>query len=1061
MFNFGRLNNYFARNREIFNRGVQYYKKGLVKNVEFLSGSQLNIIRAKIAGSKVYETEIKFDTNLEYYDHKCSCPYYKEYMRLPCKHVAALYMMINNNKEFERSINFLAGKELLEEFMDRMEMPHKNVVRLEITLGAETSYSGVEHFYISFKVGEDKFYVVKNIKEFFDTIEYGKIIEFGKNFTFNPMIHGFEKEDRLLIKYLKRVYWADSIFREENLINAKQVFSGNKVKLNESMFIEILRLIGNRSFKFVYNGMAYYDVRVDFENVPFEVKINENIDSVVAEVIYKGSCALIGKNRMIVFDYKKLYVLDNKSKLYKFIDISKKRKTRVIEFKGELKNRFLSLVPHLEEKNIEVDEAIVNRFVKDELKPKLYFSKDKNGLKLRAEFCYGQEKVNPFIEEDNPFILRDFYSEDEVLNLIKMAGFKIKDQVALLDDYDDIYTFFKDYLPILHTKAEIYLTDDVKNMFLSRFKYRSTVKSSMNGVIELDFDVEGIDEKEIKNLLISIKEKKKYHKLKNGNIISLEDEEAKEILDFIEKIDEDEIADKKVYLSKYRAVGVYDEIDILNAEGKELIKNIVEKIKNPKVQEIEVPERFKGIMRDYQVTGYKWLKTLSELELGGILADDMGFGKTLQAISLLYSERGRGTSIVVAPSSLIYNWENEVKKFAPDMKILVIAGDRASRQEAAMNLKDYDLIVTSYPLIRRDISLYENYEFNYCILDEAQHIKNPESINARNVKKINAKKRFVLTGTPMENNLLELWSIFDFLMPGFLFSKGKFLERFERPIVKSEDKIVLSELKKMISYFVLRRKKKDVLKELPDKIETKIMCEMTKEQEKIYRAYVLKAREDIQKLIGEEGFDRSRIEIISILTRLRQICCHPGMFVENYDGTSGKIEALEELIDELIEGEHRILLFSQFTSLLSIIKDMLERKNIKYMYLDGQTKVKDRIELVNRFNAGEGSIFLISLKAGGTGLNLTSADTVIHVDPWWNPAVEDQATDRAHRIGQKNAVQVFKLISKGTIEEKIVELQDRKKELINAVVQDGEAFISKLSEEEIMELFMGDIHLIS
>jgi SNF2 family DNA or RNA helicase len=339
-----------------------------------------------------------------------------------------------------------------------------------------------------------------------------------------------------------------------------------------------------------------------------------------------------------------------------------------------------------------------------------------------------------------------------------------------------------------------------------------------------------------------------------------------------------------------------------------------------------------------------------------------------------------------------------------------------------------------------------------CILDEAQHIKNPESLNARSVKKINSRVRFALTGTPMENNLSELWSIFDFVLPGLLYSKNEFLDKYEKPILKYNDKNTLEYLKKTIAPFILRRKKSDVLNELPEKIETKLICEMTKKQNELYKAYLLKAREDVERLIKNGEFESNKIQVLKLLTRLRQICCHPSIFLEDYKGDSGKFNQLEELLEELIEGNHKVLIFSQFTSLLDLTKKILEEKKIKYSYLDGSTDVSKRKVIVDEFNNGKTDIFLLSLKAGGTGLNLTTADTVIHLDPWWNPAVEEQASDRAHRIGQKKVVQVFKMITKDSIEEKIYDLQNKKKELIDSVIKEGEVFISSLSEKEILDI---------
>jgi SNF2 family DNA or RNA helicase len=504
-------------------------------------------------------------------------------------------------------------------------------------------------------------------------------------------------------------------------------------------------------------------------------------------------------------------------------------------------------------------------------------------------------------------------------------------------------------------------------------------------------------------------------------------------------IKDSDLDKEKILLSRYNALYIEQSTmdKGLKIEKDKKFKELISNLSEVKDEEVEPKEEINKIMRDYQKFGFKWLKTLAKCGFGGILADEMGLGKTLQAISFIQSETEQGEklpSLVVAPTSLVYNWKDEVEKFAPDLKTLVISGDKKERREKLKEIYKYDIILTSYPLIRRDIEDYEEIQFKYCFLDEAQHIKNPNSINSKAVKELKAKAYFALTGTPIENSLTELWSIFDFIMPGYLMSHSKFSHKYEGPIVKDNNLMALKELNKHIKPFMLRREKKDVIKELPPKIEHKIVVEMTKEQKKLYAAYLTQSKEEVDMEIREKGFKNSRFKILSILTRLRQICCDPTTFVDNFKGESGKMEALDDLLEDSIKSGNRILLFSQFTSVLKNIEKRLKKNKIEYMYLDGQTPMEDRGGLVKSFNEGEGKVFLISLKAGGTGLNLTAADTVIHFDPWWNPAVEEQASDRAHRIGQKKTVQVIKLIARGSIEEKIYELQQKKKEIIKNVM---------------------------
>lgn len=441
------------------------------------------------------------------------------------------------------------------------------------------------------------------------------------------------------------------------------------------------------------------------------------------------------------------------------------------------------------------------------------------------------------------------------------------------------------------------------------------------------------------------------------------------------------------------------------------------------------------------------------------------FGKTIQVLAVILSyinEQKKNNqkplpSMVACPSSLTLNWLGEVQKFTPTLKALVISGSALEREKKIKNIEKYDIIITSYDSLKRDIDLYDEkmYQFKYMIADEAQYIKNNNTQNAKAIKNIKAEARFALTGTPIENSLSELWSIFDFIMPGYLFKYRKFKELYELAIVKENNQAKMQKLKKMIEPFVLRRIKKEVLTELPDKTVTVLYNEMEEEQQKIYLSYLAQAKKEVADEIQMNGFENSQIKILALLMRLRQICCHPSLFLQDYEGKSSKLEQCIEVIEDATKGGHKILLFSGYTSMFPIIEKELKKKQINYLKLTGQTKVTDRIELVDKFNEDKDiKVFLISLKAGGTGLNLTGADMVIHYDPWWNLSAETQATDRTYRIGQKNNVQVYKLITKNSIEEKIYELQKKKEKLVDNMLSTQNTFINQLSKEDIMELFI-------
>lgn len=467
----------------------------------------------------------------------------------------------------------------------------------------------------------------------------------------------------------------------------------------------------------------------------------------------------------------------------------------------------------------------------------------------------------------------------------------------------------------------------------------------------------------------------------------------------------------------------------------------------------EVPKEINATLRSYQMEGVRWLERLRHMFLNGILADDMGLGKTLQAIvAITQNMRKKKQSLIVCPTSLLYNWKEEFFKFNPKIKAVVVDGIPTQRKKMIENLKGVDVVITSYTLLQKDIESYKAIDFSYVILDEAQHIKNRGTRNAKSVKMVHADHRLILSGTPIENSLDELWSLFDFLMPGFLSTYDRFVEKYVR-VTGAEHVKNIEYLRKKISPFILRRMKSDVLSDLPPVSEIIYHCQLTDVQQSLYRSYAESARNELVKLVERDGFDRVQIHVLATLTRLKQICCHPAIFAKEKPetGDSAKYEMLMDLLQTLVEGKHKTVIFSQYTKMLQIMREDFEQKGIRFVYLDGSSK--NRLEVVKQFNEDPAiPVFLVSLKAGGTGLNLVGADTVIHYDMWWNPAVENQATDRVHRIGQKNSVSAYKLITLGTIEEKIAELQRRKKGLVKKVVSCDDEAIAKLTWEDVLEL---------
>lgn len=675
---------------------------------------------------------------------------------------------------------------------------------------------------------------------------------------------------------------------------------------------------------------------------------------------------------------------------------------------------------------------------------------------------------------------------------------------------DKVFRFVSTILPQLSQLAEIYHTPAV-----AAYKVRSL--PSLRGHFSLDrqtdllsLDIEGddeLDEELILTILKAYREKRHYVRLKDGSFMDLlppdadldasaeHQASAASLADDQTSVDDQASVDDQTSTddpasSDDSLIGL-DLLDKLTSWGASLdslhmtmpsyralplarlletgtddkalaslftmdgdLHMMVDEVSRPDLLGFTLPPTITADLRPYQETGFKWFCTLDHYGFGGILADEMGLGKTLQTLSYIAyaKERLKLPAIVIAPTSIIYNWQDEARRFCPSLKTAVLAGPKPDRLTILQDIASYDLLILSYAVARQDIKELSKISFGVCILDEAQAIKNPLTQTARTVKRLRSLRRFALTGTPIENALYELWSIFDFIMPGYLLGHQAFQTSYEAPIAKG-DTGALTTLHHLTTPFILRRVKKDVLRELPDKVETQMLCEMTDSQKLLYQSYLQSARASIQELLQDGSPGTHRIEILSLLTRLRQLCCHPSLFIENYDDDSGKLAALDDLLDNLFEEDHRVLLFSQFTGMLDIIRKQQEKKGRDMFYIDGSISAQDRMDQVDRFNRGEKKLFLISLKAGGTGLNLTGADAVILYDPWWNPAIEQQATDRAHRIGQKNMVQIFRLITRGSIEEKIDHLKQQKSALIDSIIRPTDNPLSKLSHEELMSLF--------
>ena len=678
-------------------------------------------------------------------------------------------------------------------------------------------------------------------------------------------------------------------------------------------------------------------------------------------------------------------------------------------------------------------------------------------VRAHPEFLYGEDRVTPFAAPTD--LLRDARAERRAGRLLQTYLTQQTDTSPAeygTDDEDTLVTFLEEGVPALLAEGEVYLSDAFRDLQAAPPKISVGV-SVQGSVLDLEVDTGEFPVSELKALLKSLHQKKRYHRLRDGRLLRLAD--SQEVLDELNETLElsgAKLGQDHAQLPLYRAPSLDWALSGqtgVRFNRDDAFRRISRSFHAVKDSEYAPPVSLQKTLRKYQRDGYRWLRTLDGYGMGGILADDMGLGKTVQVLSYLLAMKQNGQtlpSLIVCPASLVLNWAEECHKFTPELSCVVVDGDAAHRAELAESWPAADLVVTSYDLLRRDEALYEGQEFYACILDEAQAIKNHTTQKYKAVCKVRSRVRFALTGTPVENRLGELWSIFSFLMPGYLPPYKSFCSRFEKPIVQEEDQTAVRRLNQLTGPFILRRMKSDVLKELPPKTENVYRIELEEEQRKLYLAAVVDAREKLQAAKPED-----KMAVFAVLMRLREICCDPRLIADNWEGGSAKLDACAELVSSAVEGGHRILLFSQFTSMLELLAKRLDAEGISHFTLQGSTPKPVRAELVRRFNGGEVSVFLISLRAGGTGLNLTAADIVIHYDPWWNVAAQNQATDRAYRIGQQNPVQVYKLIAQDTIEEKIVELQQAKQSLADTVTGTADGAILSMRPDELLQL-MGE-----
>lgn len=918
-------------------------------------------------------------------------------------------------------------------------------------LQPELAYDHVdEKLYVSFRIGAQKKYVLKDIETFLERIENHIYYKYGKQLEFVHCMEAFDERSRKQITLLKQ--WCEE--RQQAHLEYNGYYYGY------SRITRSLALSENEidAFFDLYDGQ---DTEFTLIKTERRIRILVQEEGDLLHFSYDDEKLIVGNKHLYTITQEVgqtvelcQITLDSEGKTMSFLNditsnvlyIEKK------EYAAFYKYVISDIQPYLDIIGLECLKELPEPYSVI----KLYGDIDANGQMYIKLNYYNEEGERGEGFDDNPITS---YAQDVVEAYIKSYASIIDydAHIAYFDmDREDTYTFVLEGLSFLNSYCEIYVSDALKNL---EKEHHYTIQVGVrieNDLLGIDIQSLEIPKEELSAVLRSYRRKRKFYRLKNGNLLNLNSPQLKELDDMLESyhLSGNDLVDGKATMEAYRLFSMNDKANqaqYLDIQRSAQFQAKIDQFYSSKNKSYPLPSPYDKILRDYQKEGVQWLSMMRDSGFNGILADDMGLGKTLQVIALLDSKVSGKTSIVICPASLIYNWEDEIHRFSKTLKCKCICGNAKQRAQEIASYSQYDVLLTSYDYIRRDIELYEAMTFYYVILDEAQYIKNQKTRNALCVKKLKAEHKLALTGTPIENSLAELWSIFDFLMPDYLFNYHYFQAHYESEIVKNHNEEVQQKLKKLVAPFVLRRNKKEVLRELPDKIEQNYIIDFSEEENKLYVAHLAQVNRELSQMVNMQSTDK--ITILAMLTKLRQLCCEPRLVFENIHEPSSKLKACIHLIQTLKENKQKVLLFSSFTSMLELIADELYKEGISYYILTGATNKEERRELVERFQNDSTTVFLISLKAGGTGLNLTSAEAVIHYDPWWNQSAQNQATDRAYRIGQRKKVQVFKLVMKNSIEEKIQKLQLMKKELADMFVENNETNLAKMSKEELLSLF--------
>lgn len=955
-----------------------------------------------------------------------------------CKHVAACFIncsdMIfgSSSDELDICSNIL-----------RLFDSNSNSVKERVFIDLELNFNnGVPTFKLM--VGINKKYSINReskFESFMRSVINNEKYEFGVNFTYDPSIHFISNDDMDLLNFLFGYIKGRGYY-----------YRYNPFELNDRELSSLFSLLSNHDFSIVGCGIVHgvlfsmptkFELSKDYDNYILNISDFDNykfVDDSFKYCVYNN----------ILYVIPSVYSTLISSMLSNCIDSLVIEKKNVSMFKSGLLGKIKN--------DIVIDDDIDDIVIAGTPDVSLYFDISNDMIDCSIKFDYRGNIVDYFDVDSN--VIRDVEFEKNVISDLFSYGFSISDNKILLFDFDLIGDFLSDGIGSIGEKYSVFTSKKIDSInVLKKSRIGSNFSIGADGIMSYDFSTDDIDVSELDSIISSMKKNKKYYKLKNGNIIDLHNDDLNELSGIFSDLNlsSKDIVDGSIVIPKYRALFIdslkrnrYKSISTDNSF--DLFINNFYKYKDINIDFGDDD----CVLRDYQKDGVRWLYTLYKCDLGGILADEMGLGKSLQTICFIKQvlrEKPDSKIMIVCPTSLVYNWKKEFDKFGSDLKYVVVFDNKVKRLQVINDFDKYNIFITSYGLIRNDNDEYEDKSFEVCIIDEAQAIKNYQAGMTREIKKIKARTKIALTGTPLENSVMELWSIFDFIMPGYLNNVQKFKDFYNIHDVDSESLSKLNNLNYQIHPFILRRRKADVIVDLPDKIFNDVYLDLPPKQKRLYLSVLKDTEREYKEILSSFDINKARFKILQLLMKLRQVCIDPNILFSNYNGEVIKMEKLLEVVNNYISDGHKILIFSSFKTVVDRVKIMFEENNISSYMIAGDVKSKTRMELVEKFNNDSTNCFLITLKSGGTGLNLIGADVVIHLDIWWNPQVENQATDRAHRIGQTKKVTVIRFITRGTIEERIVELQNKKKILSDNLIEGKDYnMLSSLSEDDIKSL---------